>query len=273
MTLFDERTELLPSAQTPEPSEPDRPGLGLRVAILVVVIIALAATAFATAEGLMHAERERAIVGEARTMFALPASQRIEVDIPGSVLLQELLGRFDRVGLTVHSFSTGPTTSDLTMTVEGFHDADGIWTADHLSAVATLSAAQTTALVVPPEAQGAMRVGFSGDDIVFAASVPAGAAPQSVSVAMTPHFDGGRVGIRLTSVTVGGKTLSAEEMRAESGVDLAAMQPAPVCLSEALPRFLRVHDVRVSDQRFRIEFDADLRAAETAAGLLPGTCP
>ena len=174
MTLFDERTEVLPPARMPEVPEQARPGLGVRVAVLVVVLVVLATTAFATAEGLIRSERERAIVAEARTMLALPESQRIEVDIPGSVLLQELAGRFDRVGLTVRSFAVGPANSDFLMTLERLEDADGTWTVDHLSGALTLSAAQATALVVPPEAQGAMRIDFSGGDMVFGMSVPGG---------------------------------------------------------------------------------------------------
>lgn len=272
MTLFDERTEVLPPTRTPEASEQVRPGLGLRVAVLAVVLVVLAATAFATAEGLMRSERERAIVAEARTMFALPESQRIEVDIPGSVLLQGLVGRLDRVGVTVRSFAVGPANSDFTMMLEGFEDADGTWRADQLSGAVTLSAAQTTALLVPPEAQGAMRVGFSGGDVVVGASVPGGASPQSLSLVMTPHFDTGRFSMGITSVTAGGETMSAAELGAKSGVDLAALQPAPVCISEALPRFVRVRDVRVSDQTFRIDVDVDLPAVETATGGEPGSC-
>lgn len=273
MTLFDERTEVLPPVRTPEASEQGRPGLGIRVAVLAVVLVVLATTAFATAEGLVRSERERAIVAEARTMFALPESQRIEVDIPGSVLLQELAGRFDSVGLTVRSFAVGSANSDFMMTLEGLEDTDGTWRADHLSGAVTLSAAQATALLVPPEAQGAMRVDFSGGDMVVGASVPGGAPPQSVSLAMTPHFDEGRFSMGITSVTAGGETMSAAEMGAKTGVDLAALQPAPVCLAEALPRFVRVRDVGVTDQRFRIDVDVDLPAVETATGSEPGSCP
>lgn len=273
MALSDQQTALLPPRRQPGPPDPGQPRPGVLFAVLAVVLVALAVTALATAEAISRAESQRTIASMVRAALELPDSQRIDVDIEGFALLQQPFGRFDGAHATVRSFPTGPATSDLTFDMEGLRGGDGDWTLDGLSGALTLTAAQATALFVPAEARGAVRVGFSGDDVVFDVSLPGGMGTQTGSVAMTPRFEKGRVSAGVSSVTVGGKVLSVEEVTALTGGDLAALQVEPLCFAELLPRALHVSDVAVSEQRFRVELDIDLATFDTAAGSEPGSCP
>lgn len=270
MTLFDQQTELLPPPPQSGDSAPARSGRGLLVVVLAGVLLVLLATAAVIAETISRAEVERSVADAFRSELAIPDSTRVRVDLGGSILLQEILGRLDRGEITVYSYPLGRSNTDITLTMEGLRQGDGDWTADRVSGAITLSAAQATALFLPAEVQGTMRIGFVGDEMTVGASAPGGISPNVVSVALKPHFENGWLSARLSSVTVNGKTLSAEEIAAQTGTDSAMSPPAPVCLAESVPSSLHLRDVRVADQHLRFELDLDL--AESAAGRDPGVC-
>jgi hypothetical protein len=270
MTLFDQQTELLPPPPQAGDSAPAPAGRGVLLVVLAGVLLVLLATAAVIAETLSRAEVERTVADTLRSELAIPDSERVQVDIEGSILLQQVLGRFDRGEVTVYSHPLGRSNTDITLTMEGLRQVDGDWTADRLSGAITLSAAQATALFLPAELQGRMRIGFVGTDITVGASVLGGTSPNAVDVALTPHFENGWLSARLSSVTVNGKTLSVDELAAQTGIDPASAVPAPVCLAESVPSSLHLRDVHVVDQRLRLELDLDL--TESAARRDPGVC-
>lgn len=271
MTLFDQQTDVLPSPQPEETTDPPRSGMRLLLVLVVPILLSLVVIGVVTAEVVARAEEQRTIAADFRSALSLADGERVEVDIAGSALVQGIVGRFDSVAVTVYSFPTGPANADLQFRAEGLQRVDNEWAADRVSGEMSFSAAQATALVRPAEARTAMRVGFSGGDMVFTAP-SGGAAPASVSVAVTPRFENGRMSAALSTVTVDDKTLTADEAAAQAGIDLAALQPAPVCLAETMPRYLKVRDVRVSEGRFRLDVDIDLPAAVTPAGHRLGSC-
>lgn len=273
MTLSDQQTELLPPRPQAHAHEPARLRPGVLVAVVAAVLVVLATTAVVTAEAIFRAETQRAFAAELRSALSIPESQRVDVDIPGPVLLQDLIGRFDSVGFTVYSVPTGPANADVTGTVEGLRRAGDGWTADRASGVVTLSAAQATALFVPAEAHGVTRVGFSGDQMTIDASVPGATASQRLSIAVVPRFENERLSAPISSVSVGGTVLTVADLAAQTGADLASIQPAPVCVAELLPRSLRMRDVRVADQHLRLDYDIDLSTVDTEAGRELGSCP
>lgn len=272
MTLF-EQTDVLPQPHPTETAEPPPVRLGLLLSVLGVVLIVLAASSVLIAETVWRGEVERAVADGVRTRLAIPDSERVQVDVGGSALLQGMVARFDDIRVTVYSFPAGRSNADLTFTLDGLQWADGDWAPEHVSGAMTLSAAQATALTVPAEAQGAVRVDFSGEDMVVSGSAQGGATPVTASLAVTPHFENGRLDASISSVTIGDKTLSAEEVAAQTGVDLSVLHPDPACLAEVMPSFVHVQDVRVDDHRLRLEFDMDVAASETAAGRARGACP
>ncbi|MGC0370030.1 hypothetical protein [Microbacterium sp. SLBN-111] len=273
MTQLDDRTDVLPPAPHAEHPEPARPRGGWRLVVIAGLVVVLLATLGAIAETVSRAEAERTVAEQVRNKLGIADSDRVQVDIAGSVLLQELVGRFESVGVTVYSFPAGRANADLTLIAAASRQIDGTWTEDRVSGALTLSAAQATALFLPTELQGRMRLGFSGGDVVIGTSVPVGTGAHTVSVAATPRFENGRLTSSPASVTIDDKTLSSEEVAALTGVDLSTMQPAPVCLAEVIPRALHLNDVRIADDRLQMIFDVDLPSAETAEGREPGSCP
>lgn len=270
MTLFDPQTAVLPPARPIDDPEPVRSGTALLLALLAGALVVLLSAAVFIAETVARAEAERTVADGVRSAWAISGSERVRVDIPGSILVQEALGRFDRVDATVFSLPTGRANADLTVSLEGLRGTDGGWDADRLSAAMTLTAPQATALLVPAEEQGRVRIDFSGGDMVVGGAMP---GATDTSVTMTPRFEDGRLGVALSAVTVNGATLSAEQVQAQTGADPAATGPAPLCLAETVPGFLHPRDVRIADGRLRIEFDIDRDASETDAGRRPGSCP
>ena len=150
MTPLDQ-TDVLPRPAETEDPEPARPRLGLLIVVLAGLLVILVASLGVIAETVARAEVQRIGVEEVRARLDAPASERIQVDIAGSVLLQELVGRYDRIGVTVYSFPTGRANADLTMTIEGARRVDDAIWADKVSGAVTLTAAQATARSMSPE--------------------------------------------------------------------------------------------------------------------------
>ncbi|WP_181373419.1 LmeA family phospholipid-binding protein [Microbacterium sp. HMWF026] len=272
MITPDHQTDVLRDLEPSVDVEPPPVRWGAIVAVVAAAAVALVGTVVAVAETVFRAEAERTIAAEFRTGLALPEGERVGVDIAGSALLQEITGRFDRVAVTVYSFPTGRANVDMEVAVEGFHRVGRDWEPDRLSGALTLSGAQASALFLPTEGQGALRVGFSGSDMIVAAPAWSGLTPQGVSVAITPRVQDGRLTTNFSSVTVGDDVLSAADFFAQTGADPALMQPPSVCLAEMFPRFLRTLDVSIRDQRLRVEFDLDVPAFRTNAGQELGSC-
>ena len=272
MTLFDQQTETLPPPPYADESDPVRSGSGLAIALLAGLVLVLLVAGIFIAETLARAEAEQTIEDGVRSALALSDAERVHVEVGGPVLLQNVRGRLDSIRLTVYSFPTGRANADLTVSIEGLHGVGDSWGADRISGAVTVSAAQATALFLPAEAQGRMRVGFSGGDMVISPSAP-GAGTTFVSAAVTPRLENGRLSMGLTSMMIGDKTLTLDEVAAQTGVDPAVLQPASVCLAEGMPRFLQLRDVRITDQQLRFEVDGDPALLDTAAGDEPGSCP
>ncbi len=138
-----------------------------------------------------------------RSALALSDGERVEVEIGGRIAAER--ARTPRQ-CSPHGVQLPERAgnADLTMLVEGLHGVGDSWGRTGSPGPRPVSAAQAHgALHLPTEAQGRMRVGFSGADMVISPSAPGGLA---MSAAVTPQFERTAVSVGLTSVTIGDKT-------------------------------------------------------------------
>ncbi|MCG7416605.1 DUF2993 domain-containing protein [Microbacterium sp. ACRRU] len=276
MTLFDESTAVL-TRPAPSPEAADSPPSSFptaRVVLLIVILLGLAVAAVLVGEAVGRSEVERSVAAEARAAMSLPESQHIGAVVDGSALLQGVVNHYESIHLTMPNAPFAEGTADLAMTLTGAHlDDGGVWVADRVAVVASLNAGQATSMYIPENARGAMQIGFRGADMALDVSMASGGTNVAASVAVTPAFADGWLSATVSSVTMGGTTLSGDELRVKLGDDaLGALQAPPVCLAEALPRSMTVREVEVRDQHLRIDAWVDVALWNTPAGAEPGAC-
>lgn len=276
MTLVDDSTDVLPPIAAPEPGEEQDESstpIGL-IVLLVLTILAFVAAALLIAEAITRADVERSIEDHVRDDLSLPATQHVGVSIEGAVLLQGIVNRYETVRVSIPNAPFARSTADVTATLTGVHgDERDDWDMERISAVYSLGSAQATAFYIPDDARGKMQVGFRGADMTLDASLTSSGRSVPVSVALTPAFQSGWVSVALASITIGGTTVTADDLRARVGdAGLASLQMPPMCLAESLPRAVSVREVSVRDQHLRFGADFDLELLKTPEGRQAGAC-
>lgn len=276
MTLHDERTVVLPASPDPSEGRADAERaspMGLTI-LLVVVLIALIVAMFWTVDAIIRAQVQHTVAEEWRADFGLPDTQHLDVDVSGPAVPQALFGRFDSIRVTTVDLVTGPTTVDLEATLGGVHVVDGeMMTAETFAGEMRLGAAQATALLVPSELEKTVRVGFRGSDMTVDLVATAAGSRMPVSVALTPRLVNGSLQTSPASLTIGDKTVSADQLASALGGEGAgAVQPAAVCVAAMLPRFVTVRSIEVRDQHLLMGFDLDMTRSGSLDARQPGAC-
>lgn len=271
MTLFDERTVVLPAPAHRAPAGPPPWG---RIVLLAALLVALMVTAFVTAEAVARADVQREFAQQQRSAMSFPDSQRIDVDIAGPVLLQKLLGRYERITVVARSIPLGEGSGDMTTTLEKLRPSNGRWKPDRAWGAISLSSAQATALLIPVEVRGAMRVGFRETELTWDAVFMSAEGPLAVTLGMAPSLAEGRLNATISSATVGDVTFSAQELADRIGpVAMSSIPLASVCVEGVLPHTIELRNAEVVGQRIDVNYDIDVATFDTPAGRETGSCP
>ncbi|RWR21003.1 hypothetical protein D8Y23_04835 [Microbacterium enclense] len=276
MTLLEDSTAVV-SHPAPAPAVDEPPTSSFptaRVILLIVALLGLTVAAVLIGEAIARADVERSVEAKMRTVMSLPESQHVGVAVEGPVLLQGIVNRYENIHVSLPNAPFVGAAADLTATLMGTHlDNAGQWVPERTTLVASLNAAQATAFYIPEDARGSMQVGFRGADMTIEMTMSSTGTRVPMSVAVTPSFESGWLSTTLSSVTVGGTTISRDDVRARFGDEgLATTQTLPVCVAEGMPRAMTVREVAVRDQRLRMDVLIDLDLWDTPEGEQPGSC-
>lgn len=276
MTLLEDTTAVV-SHPAPAPAGDEPPTSSFptaRVILLIVTLLGLTVAAVLIGEAIARADVERSVATEMRTALSLPESQHVGVTVDGSVLLQGIVNRYDNIDVSLPNAPFVGGTADVTATLVGVHlDNSRAWVPERMALVASLNAAQATTIYVPEDLRSIMQIGFRQTDMALDMSMSSGASTLAMSVAVTPVFQSGWLSMTLSSVTMGGTTISGDALREAVGDDaLATMQTPPVCLAEGLPRWMTVRELEVRDQHLLVNASVDGDLWNTEEGDAPGSC-
>lgn len=259
------------------PAPPDAPPRRRRRVwpwVLALVLVLLAGAAVA-ADALARSFAEKAIAQELASALAVPAGTPVEVRVGGgSVLLQALSGGLDRVEAEVTSLTLGPLTGELTILAREV-PLDPSAPTREVHVRYAIPEGELSALTPAITGVTIDDVALDGEELVARGAVSVFGASLELGLGLTPSAVDGELAFDPTSIRLGERTLTAEELRADrilGGLADVLLQPRRVCISEALPAALTLTGLRVEGASLVAELDGSGVALGGSAFQSNGVC-
>ncbi|TPW70666.1 DUF2993 domain-containing protein [Schumannella sp. 10F1B-5-1] len=258
------------TAEAPAPGSPRRrrPRALIVVAAIVVVMIVLVIVAeFAGRAVAAGYVRDRVV-----SALDLTSSQRVDVDLGGgSILLQALAGRADRVVVEVPDAKIAGVTGPLSLTASGIPIRGG-GAAERVAARFVIEKEQEAGFQSYFQRAGFDSVAFDGDRVEIASSLSLLEQSIPVQIDLSLGADGGALVFTPTTVHLGGEAIELAEV-ADSPFGPALERyigPKTFCVNEQLPAGIGLRSAVMKDGDITLRFAGDDVAL--AGGAAKGTC-
>ncbi len=215
------------------------------VAFAIVAVIAVGA--WFAADALARQIVVGVVRDQVKSQLALPADQRIDVDIPGAIIPQLIGGRFDEMTVTSDDVRVNELSADVTVVAHGVPlRADG----DLGGAVATLElgADEVRALLANVEGFPAGSVDLAAPEVTMATDLQVFGMTVPVGVALSPGVADGDVVLTPASLQVSGADVTADALRDQFGVVAeVVLRDWTVCIAQYIPAGITLTGVEVVD--------------------------
>lgn len=215
------------------------------VAFAIVAVIAVGA--WFAADALARQIVVGVVRDQVKSQLALPADQRIDVDIPGAIIPQLSGGRFDEMTVTSDDVRVNELSADVTVVAHGVPlRADG----DLGGAVATLElgADEVRALLANVEGFPAGSVDLAAPEVTMATDLQVFGMTVPVGVALSPGVADGDVVLTPASLQVSGADVTADALRDQFGVVAeVVLRDWTVCIAQYIPAGITLTGVEVVD--------------------------
>jgi hypothetical protein len=256
-----------------------RPGRRwLAFAIVFIVIVVPLGVIAVIADNVARSAAQGIIETKVRSALSIPDATPVDVTVGGtSVLLQLVLGKFERVDIGVDGLSVGSLSGDAVLTARGIptdqakpiDSADLAFSATGDQLTKLMSGYTAIPLTGVTVASGAVQ--FSMSFTVLGAAVP-------VSVALAPSAVDGQLTLTPKSVGVNGQTFTPDQLGAALGPlgggiagTLGATQK--LCVASLLPKGFVLQSVKVSGASLQLGVRAANVSLNQATFATKGTCP
>ena len=235
-------------------------------------IVVLAVVAVLAGEWLARGIVERTIRAQLTTSLDLPADQRIDIDIPGPILPQLIVGSLGDVTISSDDVSLRGITVDVAVSAQDVPVwGGGDWSG--ASATVRLDQTQLQAVLAQVDGFPAGTVTLDAPDVnadfelsLFGLAVPVG-------VSLTPGAAGGDIVLTPSTLRVSGAEVSAEALRQQFGaIASTVLRDWEVCIADRLPRAVALTSVRVEGDRIVAGFEIDSAILADETAQQPGTC-
>ena len=224
------------------------------VALIVVALLAIAA--WFAGEYIARGIVERTIREQITTQLSLPADQQIDIDIPGPILPQLIVGSLADVTISSDDVPLRGVTADITVTAQDVNIHGGDWSGGY--ATVTLDQTQVQALLAEIDGFPATTVTLDAPDIAADFELQLFALKVPVGVALTPTASGGDIVLSPSSLRVAGAEISADALRQQFGaIASTVLRDWDVCIADRLPRALELTGVGVKRDSIVADFEID----------------
>ncbi|MGB4778078.1 DUF2993 domain-containing protein [Microbacterium sp.] len=248
------------------------------VAVLIVVV--LIAGAWFAGEVIARGIVERTIREQLISNLDVPADQQFDIDIPGPILPQLIVGSLGSVTISsddvplsdgVSGGSDGGLTADVTVHAQDVPIRGGDWSGG--IATVRLDEAQLRTLLGQVEGFPADTVSIDAPDVaadfelrLFGLTVPVG-------VSLIPSAAGGDIVLTPSALRVAGTEVSSDALRQQFGaITSTVLRDWNVCIADRLPRAVELTSIDVRREWVEAQFEIDSTILTDPAAQAKGSC-
>lgn len=240
--------------------------------VALIVVAGLVVGAWFAGEQIARSIVERTIREQLVTQLSLPADQQIDIDVPGAILPQLIVGSFAHVEIASDDVPFDGITADVSVRaddvpIRGGGDWSGAW------ATVSLDETQLQQLLGKVDGFPASTVEIDAPDVAATFELDALVTKVPVGVAMTPRAEAGELVLTPSSLRVAGTEISAEAILRQFGaIASTVVRDWDVCVAQYLPAALTLTDVAVEPDAVVADFEIDSAVLTDEAARENGTC-
>lgn len=240
--------------------------------VALLVVIALAVAAWFAGEYIARSIVERTIREQVTRQLDLPVDQQIDIDIPGPLLPQLIVGSLGQVSISSQDVPLQGITGDVTVSAQDVNIHDGDWSGGH--ATVTLDQSQLQTLLANVPDFPASTVVIDAPDLAAEFSLQLFTVEIPVGVALTPSASGGDIVLTPASLRLGGAEVTADALRQQFGaLASTVLRDWDVCIADRLPKAVELTGVTVAREQVVADFEIDSAITRDGAAQEKGTCP
>ncbi|GAA1658901.1 LmeA family phospholipid-binding protein [Microbacterium flavum] len=240
--------------------------------VALLVVIALAVAAWFAGEYIARSIVERTIREQVTRQLDLPVDQQIDIDIPGPLLPQLIVGSLGKVSISSQDVPLQGITGDVTVSAQDVNIHDGEWSGGH--ATVTLDQSQLQTLLANVPDFPASTVVIDAPDLAAEFSLQLFTVEIPVGVALTPSASGGDIVLTPASLRLGGAEVTADALRQQFGaLASTVLRDWDVCIADRLPKAVELTGVTVAREQVVADFEIDSAITRDGAAQEKGTCP
>lgn len=235
------------------------------------IVVVLAVVAWFAADAIARQIVTGVVRDQVRSQLALPESQQIDVEIPGSIIPQLIGGTLDELTVASDDVEVGQFIGDVSVTARDVPITGGAL--GGATATVTLDEEQLHGLVSTIEGFPADTAGIDAPAVTMSMQLQLFGVGVPVGVALTPSAVDGDIVLTPASLQLAGTEVGADALREQFGqvADLV-LRDWTVCVAQYLPAGVTLTDVTVEGDVLVADFDVDGRIATDPALRANGTC-
>ncbi|WP_194409011.1 DUF2993 domain-containing protein [Microbacterium cremeum] len=235
------------------------------------IVIALAIVAWFAADAIARQIVTGVVRDQVRSQLSLPASQPIDVDIPGAIIPQLVGGTLDELTVASDDVEVGEFVGDVSVTVQDVPIRGGAM--GGATATVTLDEEQLRGLVSTIEGFPADTVGIDAPAVTMSMQLQLFGVGVPIGVALTPTAVDGDIVLTPASLQLAGAEVGADALRNQFGqvADLV-LRDWTVCVAQYLPAGVTLTDVTVAGEELVAGFDVDGAITSDPSLREKGTC-
>ena len=251
--------------------EPER--RGGRIAVGLVVVVLVIAGLVVAADLAARSIATNAVEVQLRNALSLPSSAPVDVKVGGfSILVQLSQGRLADLDISIPRVAFGDLTGDADVRALGVpFDREGM--VDSVDIKFRMNADELKALSANLSGLPVSSVEIADPDIRIVADFEALGVAVPIGVGIEPGTESGQLTFVPTSITIGGATISADELRQVFGAPgVLALRTQSVCIAQNLPASLTVTDVGIDADELVLTLEGSAVPLGGPALEARGTC-
>lgn len=227
------------------------------------------------ADAAVRAHVANVAADKVRTVFHVPDSVPVRVDIAGfSVLAQLAAGEFERIGVHVDNLAIGDLRGGVSLHAHGV-PTDTSRPVERVRAEFRVPESTVQGLMGLLSASVLNRVELADGHVHIGSefSVPWVGIHFSLGIALEPFARDGHLGFTPANIEVGGERTTAAELIERYGdIAAAVLETRAFCVAEWLPSSLAIDDASVRARELVVSLSADRALMTDEALSTRGAC-